>query len=537
MARLPGIDYKTGGLQLGRNDIYGPIRVANAEAAALSKWGNVVAEIGTKIETNDIAAASAQMSNEMAELNAYVKNTKTYDPQELRAAGMTIDGDDHVPAHEVSVDFYKLQSNDIYERHSSSLGIRGRRVLEKTYASKYATGISDVIGSSIKYGQQYSKAQVDMSFEGAVRSANAQGASDIASVALANGTWSPEQYATKMTPMLGRVREAQYLQALEVNEDLSELERLQREAVNDPILNTASANRMYGAYNTKIRQIEKIREAELKEIKIERSSNELSRVTIEITEGVELSGAEIGSKIAGMRPADRNTALSVWRAQQNEVSSSNEDSMRTAAVMIRGTLLPDGTDLSFKDRRDNVQLQIDGMLDRGDLTIADHRALVSDLKAVQKVPMNTPEFKMVEDDIYLTMTGASKGTLQVFDKSGQRAIGLANTMWELNERALQMGDRFNPTSWWDKKKPLIITKDMEKNQYRWEKSVAYRHATITNDRYDPDATVKSLQSQLDRGEITQDFMNMVLTESDRHQKYMDQRRKTIREMGGSLPSD
>lgn len=65
MAKLPGINYSASVPSMGREDPYGPLRVANAEAAALAKVGGVTAKIA-----GDIYEANA-LTEETAAWNKY----------------------------------------------------------------------------------------------------------------------------------------------------------------------------------------------------------------------------------------------------------------------------------------------------------------------------------------------------------------------------------------------------------------------------------------------------------------------------------
>lgn len=516
MARLPGIDYKTGGLQLGRQDVYGPVRVANAEAAALSQWATAINDIETAIVTNGVAEASAKMSNELSELNAYVSNTKTYDPQELRAAGMTIDEDENVPAHRVATEFYKIRAQEIYEDNVKDLTRKGRRVLEKTYASKYSTGITAVVGSSIKYGAQYAVAQVDIGFEEAVKSGDADAAGDIANVALANGTWDPDHYATKMIPMEGRVRETQYLQTLEMTDDITALEGGQHNATIDPLLTAAAKNRMYTAYGTKIKQIEREREAEIKAEKTENSSLSLTQLQGFLIEGKAYTRQEMMDATANFKPADRKTAMAAWGSQQGKVSISDSNTKLEAAQLIRGTLLPNpGVDDDFYTRRSIVQERLDEMaFVDGTLTAEDHAIFTDRLKKTSKMTITTPEFDQVEDDIYLSLVGGSKDAIPILP-GGEKQIALSLAIGELHDRALNEGERFNPAKWWRMKKPLMITKAAEENSKVWFESVSRHYVEINGaGDYDPDKTAHKLNEMLLRGDIDGQIMERTLTEAD-----------------------
>jgi len=310
--------------------------------------------------------------------------------------------------------------------------------------------------------------------------------------------------------------------------DVDALETQQAEIVNNPVLNSAQANRMYGAYDTKIRRIEKAKEAAAKEEKEENSSLELVELGARIVEGEELTGSEMYMEVSGMRPADRNTAMSIWRASQNKVETSDPVVVTQIATMIRRTLLPDGTSTSFKQRRDQVQMQMDKMMEDGDLSIGDHRSFTADLKKVQKVPIESPEFKMVEEDIYVLLTGGTKDAIPILEAGGVQ-VGLAETIWELNERALLLGSAFDPQEWWRQHKPTVITRAMEASTYEWEGSVAHLDAVYVGPEstYDVKATVAVLQGRLDRGEITQNHMNLVLTRADMYSTQMAKRAKQL----------
>ena len=514
MARLPGINYNTQVQSLGRQDVSGPLRVANAEARALQQWGNVALEVGTMLETNEAAEYAAKMSNELAELNAYVKHTRVYDPNELRAAGMEAEGDEFVPAHEVATEFYKIRANEIYEANTATLGRKGKKVMERTYASKYSAGISDVVGQSIVYAQQYSKAQAEMGFEASVKAGDLEGAIGIAEVARANGTWDPIYYASKMVPVEGRVQEAKYLQQLDIVDDLGQLETLQGQAINDPLLTVTSANRMYGAYNTKINRIEKEREKEAKETKTENSSLSLTELQGHIIEGKVYTRQEMMDFTANFKPGDRKTAMAAWGSQQGKVTISNNDTKLEAAQLIRSTLLPTGGDGDFFDRRRAVQDRLDEMaFNDKTLTAEDHAKFTDRLAKTAKMTITTPEFDMVEDDIYKVLGGGSKEQIEVLP-GGEGMLGLALAVEELHERALQGGEAFKPTEWWKQKKPLMITDAMHISRVTWLEKTSSNYVTLdANGAYDPFATAIDLNNRFKNGEMDQRMMEQALTDA------------------------
>ena len=491
MAKLPGINYQTPSRNLGRHDIMGPIRVANAEAAALREIGGMYNAVEARIETNKVAKYSAAMSNEMAELNAMTKNTREYHPQFLDDLGIEYDaeGRELIPAHEVSVEVYKKMAEGIREKNSGNLSAKGQIVMDRTYASKYAPGITAVTAQKVKWSQEYATAETELEFEESVLKGNQEGAMIIADTARANGTWTHSYYATKVKAMPGRVQESLYLRDLDSMTEIDQLEEHQTEIANNPVLSATQANRMYGAYDSKIRRIEKVKEAATKEEKEENSSLEMMELGALIVEGEQLTGSEMYMEVSGMTRADRNTAMSIWRASQNKVATSDPMVMTQIGTMIRRTLLPDGTGTSFKMRRDQVQMQMDKMMEDGDLNIGDHRSFTADLKRVQKVPVEGPEYKMVEDDIYTLLTGGTKDQLPILEGGGDQ-VGLANTMWELNERALMMGTAFDPQAWWKQYKPTVISNTLEASMKEWEVSISYNEAVYEGPErtYDAETT-------------------------------------------------
>ena len=115
MARLPGINYSTPVQSLGRQDIYGPIRVANAEAATLAKVSGLAAQyegIRRGAEHDNALVAFTRASEET---NQLVAQYKTRPPTEENAAEL---------ADAITV---------VKDRHRHDLGTHGNRAFDKSW--------------------------------------------------------------------------------------------------------------------------------------------------------------------------------------------------------------------------------------------------------------------------------------------------------------------------------------------------------------------------------------------------------------------
>jgi hypothetical protein len=511
MARLPGINYNTQVQSLGRQDTAGPMRVAQAEGAAISKWTDVAGQAALMIETNQIAGYSANMSNQMSELNAIVQNTKAYSAEQLKEAGIDLrDGREMVPAHEVAVEYYKKRSDEIYQANTKGLGYKGKKVMERTFATKYGPGIDAAVGTSITYGQQYASAKSDYDFENAVKSGNAEGAMMVADTAIMNGTWSPDQYQAKVGPLAGRVTERNYLMRMDATDSVAELEQAQEELLYNEDMTTAQISKLYTKYKSKIDTNNKIIEKEIEARKVESSSVAMNTLTSRITEGEKLTAEQMLDEIVDYTPADRKAAMAVWRGAMNEPAVSNTDSLTTAALLVRGSLIDDGVS-TFQERRVTVELQLNGMLERGDLKVQDWRNMMTDLKAVQEVPLKTPEYRIAEDDLYAVLTGGSKEMFS-FDP-GSKPMALADATWELNQATLEGGPRFDPRKWWDANKLRFVTSAQRENRKAFRKEQAEGVAVVEKSgELNLRATVDKVNNLVKAGVYTREEADMMLNE-------------------------
>ncbi len=536
MARLPGINYGTEVRSLGRQDVSGPLRVAAARADAARAWSNTATKIATKIETNDTAEYSAQLSNELSELNAYVQNTKEYTVDELDEIGVEYDAKDRetIPAHEVAIDFYKAVATQIHKRNSSQVSKKGRSVLERVYASKYTTGISDVTAIALRHGYNYTMAKTKLSFDQAINAGDLESATNIAETALANGTWGPDYYVAKMAAAPGEVALSDYRRGIDAIGSADELEKLRNRALADLSLSPAQTNDIYNKSLTKQSKIEKEVEEQIKEKANEASSFQLNDLTSSITEGLSLTAAEMMAEIRTMTLSDRKTAMTVWRSSKNAPANhqSDPDALAIANAAVQATVVDDNSGRTFRERRVDVLNDLILMADptTRELSVSDFRALTNDLNKVASAAINTPEYRAVEDDIYLMFTGGSKSMVNL--GGGEHTVGMSQVLAELNNHALERGPQFDPATWWEKRKPEVASKKYKRNEEKFRKIKASNHI-VTNSQgdYDLPATVRNLNEQVKRGDITQQKMNGILSEARKLQDEREQLKAIIGNMG------
>ena len=528
MARFPGIKYDQPVQSLGRESPSGPITVAAAEANALSRWGDLAVRAGTIIDAQDTASKTAAFSNEMAELNAEVKNTKIYDRDQLREAGVEFDPlRTKVPAHEVATDYYKLRSEEIHNRYGDQMSFKGKKVLDKVYAAKYATGIDDVVGLSIRYANEFAAAKAEVDFEGAAKSGNEEGAMMVAKTAQMSGIWSPTYYASKVGPLAGRVMERDYLAQLDAADGVDDLEKIQDELLYSIGMSNSQVTALYTKFGAKINAQNVAAQKRITEFEKESSNIAMNVLTSAITEGVQLTAVQMLDATMGFLPADRSSAVAVWRADQNKVSTSDSDAYIDATLLVRGSILPgehfqEGS--TFLQRRADISAQLTDMLLNGDLVVDDFRTLQADLTALKMIPFKSPEYKMTEENIYITITGGSKGFMENTLGGGAKyKAGLAKALWDLNDAAIERGPNFDPRKWWKTNEKSYTNEAMTDAKKDWDESVE-----STNIKTDPNTgninmttSAKHLQMLVDAGMITLKEMNRNLTVAAEHQKRMD----------------
>ncbi len=543
MAKLPGIDYNRPVQRLGRHDVQGPIRVANAQVHAALQVSEAMRNVADVIETNDIAERTAKFSNEMAELNAQVKNRKAYDSGELTSLGIEhqstnkvqapwLEGSydpnaddgyteqerDVIPAHEVAVDYYEKRANQIYAAHSDGLSPRGQKVMNKIWTSKFSAGIAAVTEQSIKYANQYAQAQAELNFEDAVNAGSLEGAVVIAETARANQTWDPIYYASKIGPLEGRVTERNYLNELDNIDDPGELESVQALVLNDDRMTSAQMSGLNKMIETKIQRQNRRIEKEIKEQKEESSSQLLSTLAAELTlDEIDFTfPQEVMLAVQSLTPSDRKAAISIWRAERNKVGTSDQEMLKQAHLLVRSTIIPDEMgESSFLQRRETAREMVTDMLSNGDIAVKDYIVLLDDLNTIRNMPFKSPEYKMVEEDIYITFTGSTKNFMDSIMPDGRYAVGLADTMYELNNAALEEGPGFDARQWWEVKKPEVTTRAHEDNQKLWDESTAAETAVTGSDgKIDFEKTVENLDEMVVNGEISKDEADKRISETE-----------------------
>lgn len=530
--KLPGINYNAPVQSLGRANIMGPITVANAEARALQQFGDLALQTADMIESNEIASVSAAFSNEVAELNAKVKNTKTYDVEELDEAGVdykqSYDAEDFrflVPAHEVSTDYYKTESKRIYDKYSSDLGYRGRNVLEKVYAQTYKQGIADVVKQGIIFKQEHARTQAEMEFEDSVNKASMEGAIIIAETARANGSWDPALYASKMGPLPGRIATQEHLIALDSTDSPEELDRMQGDILTDERMTSAQKTSTYKSYDSKIVRMEKAREKAAKEKKVEDSSLQLMDVSADLIDTQQaLTGDEYLSEAITMTPPDRKSLLSISRSIGNAPIVTSDDMFREATRLVENLIIPIGNS-TITSRKNGVLDILDEMMNDG-LTTTDYMMLRDRVTKTVELPFKTTEYKQTEEQIRLTIFGGEKDMMTGIFGTGASSLNMAEIFRDMQTQAEHMGRDFEPRKWWDNSKEMYVTQAIDENERDLIKDVNKTYIKRnTVGSVDLEKSINAVNLQYRQNSITMEFRDRIIQRLGEHTDRDDHLRK------------
>jgi len=117
--KLPGIEYKTAVQSLGRRDVNAPIRVANAEAGAISQWGEVGKDLYDIIEQDRTDQANSDFIDKIGEFKKAYGTKKWFAPDEIpNDLGIDTEGRDRIPAYEAYPRMYDAFMKQTMEESS-----------------------------------------------------------------------------------------------------------------------------------------------------------------------------------------------------------------------------------------------------------------------------------------------------------------------------------------------------------------------------------------------------------------------------------
>lgn len=470
--KFPGIEYRTQVQGLGRQDISAPLTLASAKASVLGKVSNV-------IEANDVAATASGFQTEMAEMNANMANRKSFTVDELDHLEVKYgekygeEGLQEVPSYLVSKQVYRKLSRDIYDRHVVGASRKERDVISKMYGSMYKSGVSIVIRNSIMEAYNVRSATTEIDFDNAVDSGNEEAASIIAETAKATGLWDANKYLAKIKNMPDKIAQSKYLNELNRSEDPVILENFLDNMLNDTDLNPASKNGLFRQYEAKIKQVEnKISAANTEARKKESYDAFVFNSTDILGNGEPMPWDEVAEITRGMESADGKGLITLNRMVGEKGVVTDPKTHMLMSLKIKTLSLPrEGTDIYQRRESAVNDLIISSGYDPvtkerigpSKISPDDFVSMFNDINRSQAFVYDNPEVKRVVDQVYLSLTGASKDMISSILGEGSNVINAVQAEKDLLEASREVGPGFNPDAWWKQNGEKYFTSALEDN--------------------------------------------------------------------------
>lgn len=518
--KLPGIKYTKPVQSLGRHDINGPIRVANAWSNAADKWGSVITAIDTAEKETDLMAAQARINKQMGRLEGELSSKKSYSIEELDemnvsynsatkivdpATGELMEVErEYIPSHEVSEQIYANSADNILASETDRFkDIKYQNKLKVHHSRLYANGVNKVIVNKNKDRISEVSAKTDLHYEEAVNSGDAVGAGNIAEAALKTGIWTPDHFNNQTIGMESKVRGNQYVIASSATENLSQLQRIKQEALIDESLNPSDRAKSLSLVDSKIGRLNAKLEADIMQARKEKSQQDfIDNVTSIYEQGKPQDWGQVAGTASTMTNGDAKAYISINNsAQTARTNKSSAQIMGRFQGMIRGLSIPDANN-TLADRRSHITQELFSALGvdpHGNttgspmITPEDFTRLYGQINSATEFNISNPEVKVVGEHIWTTLTGAPKvGMGSFLDQSGVHTILASEAEYDLNTAALNGGPAFDPNIWWRDNQKKYMTKQVVDNINRASDKVKNNIVT------DPDTGEVDKKATLDQ---------------------------------------
>lgn len=473
--KFPGIEYRTQVQGLGRQDISAPLALASAKASVLEGVSHLVG----RMEVNEVAATAAQFQKEMAEMNANMANRKSFTIDELDHLEVKygekygIDGLQEVPSYLVSKQVYQKLSRDIYDRHVLGAGKKEKSVISKMYGGMYKSGVSIVIRNSIVEAYNVRSAATEIDFDNAVDSGNREAATIIAETAKATGLWDANKYLAKTKNMPDKIAQSGYLNELNRSDDPVILENYLDGLLNDPDLNPASKNSLFRQYEAKIKQVENKISAANTEVRKKRSYDDfVVNSTNMLDDGEPMPWNEVMDITLDMEPSDGKGLITLNKMIGEKGTVTDPKTHMLMTLKIKTLSLPrEGTDIyQRRESAINDLILASGYdpvtkerIGSSKISPEDFVSMFNDINRSQAFVYDNPEVKRVVDQVYLSLTGASKDMISSVLGEGPNVVNAVLAEKDLLEASREGGPGFNPDAWWEQNGEKYYTSALEDN--------------------------------------------------------------------------
>lgn len=543
MAKIAGINYsRTGIASMGRHDVSAPARAHAAESRLRTSIVKGVVGMAKQVkEANEAADAiniSSVMSEKMGELNARIKHQKSYTKQELKELGVEYKDEanrDILPASEVAETVYKQLAAKVKEEAmGGASSTKSKGAVNRIYGSLYKSGIDDAVLHSIAHANAEVKIKANVGFENAIAKGDLDSAQATATVALVNGTWTQKEYTARTEPMRDRVASNKYMQYLNVTDTTAGLKELSDNAIVDPDLKFNSRKTVYNSIQSKLKAVNTVIEKQVKAQKTEQSSLSLTKLSAGIIgNNAPLEWSTINQHTDNMTPPDRKALTALNRSIENGASSISDDTtLRMLTSDVKTLSFPaEGTTVA--QRRGATVNKLVQALDDKLITPTDFSTLIDGVNKAQNFAYANPDHKFTEEEIWLTLTGGSKDIISQLFGGGEAKLNVVDATHELHQAAMDKGPSFDAGQWWEANQKRYIVKAIKSNRVNLQKDRDSGLIIMGNDGYvDMNKTTDVLNSMLKNGNITEDRMNQILTDTEKRDR-MDRdwdRRLNSREM-------
>lgn len=545
--KLPGIRYDRPVQSLGRSDVYGPIRVANAWADASRRVSGAIEEINRAKNETDLAAAKSRILRKMGRLNGEITSKKSFHVDELNDLGVdfksetqvlddngnlvTVDRE-YIPAHEVMDQIYEVSSKNILESEYENIPDKtAQNELGLFHSRIYSQGVEQVISARNIGLVEEMSAKVDQQFTDAVNAGDLIGATNIAESALKTGLWDATHYQRNVTELPSKVRSNQYVVATSSSSSIPQLERIKAEALFDDSLTPSDRASALRTIDGKLSDLKREAEARARENRINASLDRYVNLSTQILDqGQPMDWRDIRENALTMENGDAKTLITLNRsmAEGGGTNKSDPDFLNRMSVMIRGLSVP-GDD-TLANRRAHIVQELHRAMGydpvTGDrvgnayLSATDYSRLMDQVNKATEFKIDNPEVKTVSEYIWTTLTGAPKTGMGSFlDQTGLHSILAAQAEYDLNRAAMESGIDFDPHAWWDRNKESYMTKQVRDNVKRARESVKRLSdgsnpvdhiVTDAEGNVDKDATLRNLEEEMRSDAISEEDVKEIV---------------------------
>ena len=159
-----------------------------------------------------------------------------------------------------------------------------------------------------------------------------------------------------------------------------------------------------------------------------------------------------------------------------------------------------------------------GMND-GKYSPADARAAVNQVAAMEKAPFTTPNYKIAEEKIFLTLVGGAKENLGALDNTPETKLNALNMLSAMHDAMEKEGAGFDAVKWVDDHMYTYATESYNEAVTSLNKNVAAGFLIKKGNRVDVVATRAKVEESYRKGHMTRekaDHIDKLLKDAERN---------------------